>query len=96
MSASELGREFDLNRMLNHGYLPRIYEASRPRRLLDAYVADYLKDEIAAEGLVSSTSRTLRGSAASRATRRRVISRSWRTPCSGAGSLRTEGDPSAG
>jgi predicted AAA+ superfamily ATPase len=52
MSASELGREFDLNRMLNHGYLPRIYEASRPRRLLDAYVADYLKDEIAAEGLV--------------------------------------------
>ncbi len=52
LSASELGREFDLDRMLNHGYLPRIYEASRPGRLLEAYVADYLKQEVAAEGLV--------------------------------------------
>ena len=52
LSAGELGGEFDLDRMLNHGYLPRIYEASRPRRLLDAYVADYLKEEVAAEGLV--------------------------------------------
>ncbi len=52
LSASELGSEFDLNRMLNHGYLPRIYETDRPYRLLDAYIADYLKEEIAAEGLV--------------------------------------------
>ncbi len=52
LTAGELGREFDLDRMLNHGYLPRIYEASRPRRLLNAYVADYLKEEVAAEGLV--------------------------------------------
>jgi predicted AAA+ superfamily ATPase len=52
LSASELGPDFDLDRMLNHGYLPRIYETSRPRRLLDAYVADYLKEEVAAEGLV--------------------------------------------
>ena len=43
---------FDLDRMLNHGYLPRMYEAGRPRRLLDAYIADYLREEIAAEGLV--------------------------------------------
>lgn len=49
---AELGRDFDLDRMLNHGFLPRIYESSRPRRLLDAYVADYLEEEIAAEGLV--------------------------------------------
>lgn len=54
LSASELGREFDLDRMLNHGYLPRIYGATRPKRMLDAYVADYLKEEIAAEGLVRS------------------------------------------
>jgi predicted AAA+ superfamily ATPase len=40
--------------MLNHGYLPRIYGATRPKRMLDAYVADYLKEEIAAEGLVRS------------------------------------------
>ncbi len=52
LSASELGREFDLDRMLNFGYLPRIYGASRPNRLLDAYIADYLKEEIAAEGFV--------------------------------------------
>ncbi len=52
LTASELGSEFDLDRLLNHGYLPRIYEASRPNRLLDAYIADYLKEEIAAEGFV--------------------------------------------
>jgi predicted AAA+ superfamily ATPase len=52
LSAGELGREFDLDRMLNHGYLPRIYAASRPKRMLDAYIADYLKEEVAAEGLV--------------------------------------------
>jgi predicted AAA+ superfamily ATPase len=50
--ASELGRDFDLDRLLNHGYLPRFHASARPRRLLDAYVADYLKEEVAAEGLV--------------------------------------------
>ena len=52
LSAAEIGAGFDLDRMLNHGYLPRMYQASRPRRMLDAYVADYLKEEVAAEGLV--------------------------------------------
>jgi predicted AAA+ superfamily ATPase len=52
LTAGELGRDFDLDRMLNHGSLPRIYEASRPKRMLEAYVSDYLKEEIAAEGLV--------------------------------------------
>lgn len=52
LCASELGAEFDLQRMLNHGYLPRIYQGSRPGRMLDAYIADYLKEEVAAEGLV--------------------------------------------
>ena len=52
LTAGELGGDFDLDRMLNHGYLPRMYESSRPRRMLDAYIADYLREEIAAEGLV--------------------------------------------
>ena len=52
LTAREIGSGFDLTRMLNHGYLPRMYEAGRPNRLLDAYVADYLREEIAAEGLV--------------------------------------------
>ena len=36
LTAAELGTAFDLDRVLNHGYLPRIYQAARPRRLLDA------------------------------------------------------------
>ncbi|MXV86747.1 MAG: ATP-binding protein [Acidimicrobiales bacterium] len=50
--SAELGDRFDLDRLLNHGYLPRMYESSRPRRLLDAYIADYLREEVAADGLV--------------------------------------------
>ena len=52
LTAREIGREFDLDRMLNHGSLPRIYLSDEPRRLLNSYVADYLKEEVAAEGLV--------------------------------------------
>jgi predicted AAA+ superfamily ATPase len=52
LTAAELGLEFDLERALNHGYLPRMYLSDRPQRLLAAYVGDYLKEEIAAEGLV--------------------------------------------
>lgn len=52
LTSSELGQEWDVNKMLNHGYLPRIYLSNRPRRLLNAYTANYLKEEIAAEGLV--------------------------------------------
>ena len=52
LTAAELGNEFDLTRMINQGYLPRIYLSNQPKRLLNAYVANYLKEEIAAEGLV--------------------------------------------
>ena len=54
LTAAELSAEFNLTRLLNHGYLPRMYEAKRPTRRLDAYVANYLKEEVAAEGLVRS------------------------------------------
>ena len=50
--SDELGRDFDLVRMLNHGYLPRHYLSETPARLLRSYIGDYLKEEIAAEGLV--------------------------------------------
>lgn len=50
--SNELGQNWDLVRMINHGYLPRIYLAQHPQRLINAYIADYLKQEIAAEGLV--------------------------------------------
>ena len=54
LTAGELGNDFDLDRILNRGYLPRIYESNRHRKLLDAYVSDYLQQEILAEGLVRS------------------------------------------
>ena len=52
LTAGELGSDFDLTRLLNHGYLPRLYEVARPTRFLDAYISDYLKEEVVAEGLV--------------------------------------------
>ena len=42
---------FDLDRALTAGLLPRHYNSENPRRLLQAYVADYLREEVAAEAL---------------------------------------------
>lgn len=50
--SSEIGQDFDVVRAANHGFLPRHYLSDRPRMLLRSYVNDYLKEEIAAEGLV--------------------------------------------
>src|SRR5664280_1027351 len=52
LTANELASDLDLDRLLNHGYLHRLYESNRTQRMLAAYVGDYLKEEIAAEGLV--------------------------------------------
>jgi predicted AAA+ superfamily ATPase len=52
--SAELGRGFDPIRMVNQGTLPRHYLADRPAGLIRAYVEDYLKEEIASEGLVRS------------------------------------------
>ena len=52
LTSGEIGDAFDLDRALNHGYLPRMYQSVRPRPMLDAYIGDYLRQEIAAEGLV--------------------------------------------
>lgn len=51
LSAKELGSELNLERLLNRGYLPRIYQSGRWRSLLRSYSYDYLTTEIAAEGL---------------------------------------------
>ncbi len=48
----ELAGQFDLVRICNHGYLPSAYLSNNPRRFFRSYVGDYLKEEIAAEGLV--------------------------------------------
>ena len=45
--------EFNLTQMLNTGYLPRHYlNPDRVNEYLNSYVSDYLREEIAAEGLV--------------------------------------------
>jgi len=49
--SAEIGRDFDLVRALNHGFLPRHYLADAPGERLRAYVNDYLREEIAHEGL---------------------------------------------
>jgi predicted AAA+ superfamily ATPase len=49
--SAELGERFDLDRALNHGYLPRHHLGTQAGDMLRAYVDDYLKEEIAAEGL---------------------------------------------
>ena len=54
LSAWEMGDDFSLERVLNAGYLPRLATRERPRAALRAYVGDYLKEEVAAEGLVRS------------------------------------------
>ncbi len=51
-SAAELKNDFNLEHMLNSGYLPRHYLSGSPAKLINAYVKDYLKEEIADEALV--------------------------------------------
>ena len=50
--SAELGERFELDRAVNQGWLPRHYLTDDYRPLVRSYVNDYLKEEIAAEGLV--------------------------------------------
>ncbi len=43
--------DFDLIRALNNGLVPRHYLSNNPRQLLESYVADYLRQEIAQEAI---------------------------------------------
>ncbi|MYD46088.1 MAG: ATP-binding protein [Gammaproteobacteria bacterium] len=50
--ARELGDDFRLNRALRYGTLPAVYCSDEPSRVLQDYVGNYLRQEIAAEGFV--------------------------------------------
>lgn len=52
--SAEIGDSFDLTRALNQGNLPKHYlsQDAQAKRLLRAYIQDYLTQEVAAEGLV--------------------------------------------
>lgn len=52
LTAQEMGKDFDLTRVLNRGTLPAIYGDKDYRALLRSYCADYLKEEIFDEGIV--------------------------------------------
>lgn len=50
--AAELGKEFDLEKALEFGLVPLIYQSERSEQELRTYAALYLKEEVQAEGLV--------------------------------------------
>ena len=52
LTSVELGDAFNLEHLLNRGWLPAIYDDADYRSLLRSYCADYLKEEIFDEGLV--------------------------------------------
>jgi predicted AAA+ superfamily ATPase len=43
--------DFSLEKALNNGLIPRHYDSKSPSKLLEAYVVNYLKEEIAAEAV---------------------------------------------
>jgi predicted AAA+ superfamily ATPase len=44
--------DFDLLRALNHGLLPRHYDAVNPNKLISSYIGSYLRDEIVTEARI--------------------------------------------
>jgi len=54
--SAELKSDFSLIQTLNKGYLPGIFSTKKPKRALKSYCEDYLKEEIAHEGLVQNFS----------------------------------------
>jgi len=48
-SASELQEKFDLNRAVNYGMLPPVWQSTEPEEELADYIEEYLRQEIIAE-----------------------------------------------
>jgi len=56
LTSAEVGGQADVVRFCRHGVLPRHFLADRPEPMLRAYVEDYLRQEVAQEGLVRNLS----------------------------------------
>ena len=52
LSATEVGQDFDLERLVNTGPLPSHYDHDNHHLALRSYVDDYLREEVLEEGLV--------------------------------------------
>jgi predicted AAA+ superfamily ATPase len=50
--AAELGELFSLDRALRDGLLPIVWASSDPRRVLETYVALYIREEVQMEGII--------------------------------------------
>ncbi|MGM0376682.1 MAG: ATP-binding protein [Bacteroidota bacterium] len=48
--------DFDLLRALNNGLLPRHYLSANPKKMISAYIGNYLRDEILAEARIRNIS----------------------------------------
>lgn len=57
---AELGRDFNLARVLRFGSIPLIWQAAEPRAALEAYVQLYVREEIRAEAAVRNLPAFLR------------------------------------
>jgi len=57
---AELGRDFDLERVLRYGSVPVVWSADDPRATLGAYVNVYIREEVRAEALVRNLPAFLR------------------------------------
>ncbi len=57
---AELGRDFDVERVLRFGSIPLVWQADDPRATLEAYVNLYIREEIRAEALVRNLPAFLR------------------------------------
>ena len=51
LTASELGKDFQLEHSLKFGQLPSVYIENDPKKYLESYVKTYLEQEIRQEGL---------------------------------------------
>lgn len=51
LTARELGEDFDLPRALSFGMLPMSVTSESPKLFLQSYVANYIREEVAQEGL---------------------------------------------
>lgn len=60
LQPDELGKDFDLDRVLAYGSIPVVWNAPDPRAALDAYVQLYVREEIRAEALVRNLPAFLR------------------------------------
>jgi predicted AAA+ superfamily ATPase len=56
----ELGRDFDLERVLRFGSIPVIWQADEPRAALEAYMQLYVREEVRAEALLRNLPAFLR------------------------------------